>query len=79
MDKSETRAVIKYLEKKKVWKASQIHKDMQDTIGDSAPTFTAVHKWVTEFKHHCESLEDDSYSGRLKTATTHEESSIKGL
>lgn len=76
MDKTKTSAVINVWRKKNGWKTSQIHKDMQNTIGDSAPSFTAVHKWVTEFKHDCESLEDDSYSGRPKIATTHTESSI---
>lgn len=60
-------------------KTSQIHKGTHDTIEDSAPSFTAVHKWVTEFKHDCESLEDDSHSGRPKTATTRAGSTNKGL
>lgn len=47
-------------------KASQIHKGTQDTVGDSAPSFKDVHKWVTEFKHDCEILEDDSHRGRPK-------------
>lgn len=37
--------------------ATQIHKDMHNTLGDSASSCTTVHKWVTEFKYGRESLE----------------------
>lgn len=46
--------------------------DTHDTLGDYTPSLTTVHKWVTEFKHDCDSLEFDPHSKRPKTATTPE-------
>jgi histone-lysine N-methyltransferase SETMAR len=68
MDKLEVRAVIKYFVLKG-WKATQIHNDFKDTLGNSSPSLVTVSKWVNEFKRGRESLVDDPHSGRPKTAT----------
>lgn len=71
MDKIEQRAVIKYLFKKGLT-PKNIHNDMTETLGESAPSYTTVKKWVAEFKRGRESIEDDPRSGRPTTSTTPE-------
>lgn len=56
MDKIEYRAVIKYLCLKKLT-PTDIHKDMQETLGDSAPSYAMVKKWCAEFKRGRTSVE----------------------
>ena len=63
--------MIKYFVKKGM-KAKEIHADFQNTLGDSAPSFSTVAKWTSEFKFGRESLDDDPRSGRPKSATTPE-------
>lgn len=69
MDKTDPSAIFKYFVQK-CWKTIEFLKDMLDTLGDSAPSFTTVHKRVTEFKQGRECLEDDPRSGRPKSTTT---------
>lgn len=71
MDKIEQRAVIKYLFKKKLT-PKEIYDDMTSTLGESAPSYTTVKKWVAEFKRGRETIDDDPRSGRPKTSTTEE-------
>ena len=49
MEKTEYRAVIKYLNLKGL-NSTQIHTDMTDTLGDQAPSFATVKRWVAESK-----------------------------
>ncbi|XP_023217468.1 putative uncharacterized protein FLJ37770 [Centruroides sculpturatus] len=71
MEKTETRAVIKYLTKKGLT-PSQIKADMDEVLGESAPSYTTVKKWTALFKYGRESVEDDPRSGRRSTAVTEE-------
>ncbi|XP_067136330.1 protein GVQW3-like [Centruroides vittatus] len=71
MEKTETRAVIKYLTKKGLT-PFQIKADMDEVLGESAPSYTTVKKWTALFKSGRESVEDDPRSGRPSTAVTEE-------
>ncbi|GFW21898.1 histone-lysine N-methyltransferase SETMAR [Trichonephila clavipes] len=71
MDKIEYRAVIKYLFLKDNT-PTQIKDELDSVYGDSAPSFTTVKFWATEFKRGRKSLGDDERSGRPNTATTDE-------
>ncbi|GFY25143.1 HTH_48 domain-containing protein [Trichonephila clavipes] len=44
--------------------------ELDSVYGDSAPSFTTVKFWLTEFKRGRKSLGDDERSGRPNTATT---------
>lgn len=68
MEKTEIRAVIKYLVKKDK-KANEIHADFQNTLGDSAPSYSTVDKWTNEFKFSRKSL-DDMRIGWQRCVTT---------
>ena len=67
-EKTEIRAVIKYFIKKDM-KAKEIHAEFMNTQGDSAPSYSTVAKWTSEFKFDRESLDDDLHCGRPKSAT----------
>lgn len=69
MEKTEYRAVIKYLHLKGMT-PSEIHEDMVRTLTDNAPSYATVKRWVNEFKRGRESVEDDPRPGRPPTATT---------
>jgi len=71
MDKFEHRAVIKYLQNKELT-PKQIHGNMQETLGTSAPSYAMITKWVTEFKRGRECIEDDPRNGRTATSTSQE-------
>jgi histone-lysine N-methyltransferase SETMAR len=71
MEKNEIRAVIKYLCLKKM-SAADIHKDMQETLQESAPKYSTVTKWVREFKCGRQSTEDEPRSGRPDDASNPE-------
>ena len=49
MEKTEIRAVIEYFIKKGI-KAKEFHADFQNTMGDSAPSYSTIAKWTSEFK-----------------------------
>lgn len=72
MDKRETRAVIKYLQKKGMT-PKEIHEDMVQTLAEDSPSYATVKKWAAEFKRGRVSTEDDPRSGRPKTSTTDEQ------
>lgn len=69
MENIEYRAVIKYLLKKHI-SAKEIHDDMVNTLGECAPSYATICRWVNEFKRGRTSVEDDPRSGRPKTVTT---------
>lgn len=71
MENNEYRAVIKYLLKKNL-SAKEIHNDMVDTLGEGAPSYATVCRWVNEFKRGRTTVENDPRSGRPKTVTTPE-------
>ena len=54
--KTEIRRVINYFVKK-CMKAKEIHADFQNTLGDSAPSYSTVAKWTSKFKFGWESLD----------------------
>ena len=69
--KVEYRAVIRYLYlKSKTGK--EIHGELADVYGSSAPSYAQVKFWVGEFKRGRTSLEDEARSGRPLDATYEE-------
>ena len=69
--KVEYRAVIRYLYLKgKTGK--EIHGELADVYGSSAPSYAQVKFWVGEFKRGRTSLEDEARSGRPLDATDEE-------
>ena len=61
-------AVIRYLYSKgKTGK--EIHGELADVYGSSAPSYAQVKFWVGEFKRSRTSLEDEARSGRPLDAT----------
>ena len=69
--KVEYRAVIRYLYiKGKTGK--EIHGELTDVYGSSAPSYAQVKFWVGEFKRGRTSLEDEARSGRPLDATEEE-------
>ena len=69
--KVEYRAVIRYLYLKgKTGK--EIHGELVDVYGSSAPSYAQVKFWVGEFKRGRTSLEDEARSGRPLDATDEE-------
>ena len=69
--KVEYRAVIRYLYLKgKTGK--EIHGELADVYGSSAPSYAQVKFWVGEFKRGRTFLEDEARSGRPQDATDEE-------
>ena len=69
--KVECRAVIRYLYLKgKTGK--EIHGELANVYGSSAPSYAQVKFWVGEFKRRRTSLEDEARSGRPLDATDEE-------
>ena len=69
--KVEYRAVIRYLYLKgKTGK--EIHGELADVYGSSAPYYAQVKFWVGEFKRGRTSLKDEARSGRPLDATDEE-------
>jgi len=69
MEKNEARAVIKYLHLKKLT-PREIHDDMVDTLGDSAPSYATVKRWCADFKRGRRSTEDEERPGRPNEVAT---------
>ncbi|EFN84667.1 hypothetical protein EAI_06961, partial [Harpegnathos saltator] len=64
-------AVIVFLVKKDL-KAIEIHSEMVNVLGESAPSKTMVCKWALKFQRGRTSIEDDPCSGPPKSASTPE-------
>ena len=71
MENSEVRAVIKYFQMKNM-SPTEIHTDLQNTLGESSPSYSAVKKWCREFKCRRQSCEDAPRRGRPVEVTTPE-------
>ena len=69
--KVEYRAVIRYLYLKGQT-GKEIHSELADVYGSSAPSYAQVEFWVGEFKRGRTSLEDEARSGRPLDATDEE-------
>ena len=69
--KVEYRAIIRYLYLKGNT-GKEIHSELADFYGSSAPYYSPVQFWVEEFKHGRTSLEDEARSGRALDATEEE-------
>ena len=69
--KVEYRAVIRYLYLKGKT-GQEIHCELTNVYGSSAPSYGQVKFWVGEFKRSRTSLEDETRSGRPSDATNEE-------
>ena len=69
--KVEYRAVIRYLYLKGMT-GKEIHGELADVYGSSAPSYAQVKFWVGEFKRDRTSSEDEARSGRPLDATDEE-------
>ena len=69
--KVEYRAIIRYLYLK-VKKGQEIHCELTNVYGSSAPLYAQVEFWVGEFKRSRTSLEDETRSGRPSDGTNEE-------
>ena len=69
--KVEYRAVIRYLYLKGKT-GHEIHYELTNVYGSSAPSYAQVKSWVGEFKRSRTSLEDETRSGRPSDATDEE-------
>ena len=66
MSNMEHRAVIKFFTRKGL-NAIEISKELDNVYKDSAPSYRAVAKWVTEFKNPERTFEDAPRIGRPST------------
>ena len=69
--KDEYRAVIRYLYFKRKT-GQEIHCELINVYGSSAPSYAQVKFWVGEFKRGRTSSEDETRSGRPSDATDEE-------
>ena len=51
---------------------TKIKEELDSTLGDSAPSFTMVKYWVSEFKHGRQSCKDEQSNGRPNEVTVPE-------
>ena len=71
MDKSEYRAVIKFLVLEREH-ATNIHERLVNVYGDAAPSLSTVSRWVAEFKRGGTLIEDEPRRGAPSTSVTPE-------
>ena len=71
MEKIGCRYVIQYFHLKG-FSPTNIKEELDSTLGDSAPSFTTVKYWVSEFKRGRKSCEDEHRSGRPNEVTAPE-------
>ena len=67
MDKTEYRAVIKFLVLEGQ-SSKQVEERLTSVYGQSSPSSSTIKRWVKEFQRGRESLEDDPRSGRPTTS-----------
>ncbi|KAF8781517.1 hypothetical protein HNY73_011905 [Argiope bruennichi] len=72
MEKTETRAVIKYFLKGLFSTDIKTYYQRDTTLGRSAPSFTIIKTWVADFKRGRISSLDAERSGKPKSLTTDE-------
>jgi len=63
MARNEIRAVIKYLNLKGLT-LNEISSNMKVVLGDDAPLYATIHRWIAEFQRGRELTEDAHRSGR---------------
>ena len=63
MARNEKRAVIKYLNLKRLT-LNEISSDMKAVLGNDAPLHATIYRWIAEFQHGRESTEDAHCFGR---------------
>ena len=73
MDKIETYAVMKHLQKKIGIPLKEIHENMVHILYEDSPFDAAVKKWSAEFKLDRDSTEEDHQSGSSKVLTIYEQ------
>ena len=71
MEKSEYRAVIKFLTLEGQ-SPKNIHERMERVYGDMCPPYTTVKNWAQDIRLGRRSIQDEPRSGRPSTATTEE-------
>ena len=71
MDKTEYRAVIKFLVLEGQ-SSKQVEERLTSVYGQFSPSSSTIKRWVKEFQRGRESLEDDPRSGRPTTSTSPE-------
>ncbi|CAK1596584.1 unnamed protein product [Parnassius mnemosyne] len=71
MHKSEQIAVIKFLHMKGM-KGKDIYDELNNVLGDCAPSYATVKNWVAEFKRGRTCVKDETRPGRPKSVTTPE-------
>ena len=62
-DRNEKRVVTKYLNLKGLT-PNEISSDMKVVLGDDAPSYATIHRWIAEFQRGRELTEDARRSGR---------------
>ncbi|XP_037869031.1 uncharacterized protein LOC119628955 [Bombyx mori] len=70
MEKNEVRAVIKYLCIKKLT-TQDIHCDLEATLGESAPPYSTVARWASQFRVGRTSTEDEIFGSSIDLRNTH--------
>ena len=64
-------SLTEYLHKKGL-NASEIHVDLEETLGKESPSYSTVAKWSQRFRLGFSAVEDDKRTGRPLTVTTAE-------
>jgi len=72
LSKDETRAVIKFPPPPKDKAPKEIHASLTETLGENAPSYGTLKKWVAQFKRGDFSTCDAPLPRRHKTVTTQE-------
>ena len=71
MEKNDKRVVIKYMYMKGLT-VNETLADMQQVLGDNAPSFSTIYRWFGEFQQGRQSLADKRRPGRPLKKGTHD-------